>query len=216
MRKPVMLPATLLLAQLAFPAHADDRAAVMLPMFSQELILMQPQGWHVGTQHQDAKKAVVEFVPADDTSADWQESLTVEAYKGLAGQTRYGADIILKVIATELAAHCSQPLINMPLEATTVGGYKASVTLLGCPEASADAQELETGQGEIGLYVSIKGRQDFYVIRHSLRGESFDASQPPINPQNFLGYVAKSSPLMLCEIGDTPQTCAHRSPDATP
>lgn len=213
MRDSIVMLGAIVLAQLAFPAHAEDRSAVMLPMFSQEIILMQPQDWQVGYQHQDARKATVEFIPSDESGTDWQESLTVEAYKGLAGQTSYGANIILKAIATDLAARCSQPLVNMPLEATMVGRYKGYVTLMGCPEETEDSQSLDAPRGEIGLYVSIKGRQDFYVIRHSLRGESFNASLPPINPQNFLTYVAKSSPLMLCEIGDTPQTCMQRSPE---
>ena len=198
------------LAPLATPAMAEERATVMLPMFSQEVILMQPENWHVSYQHQDAKKAVVEFIPADLNSSDQEETLTVEAYKGLAGQTTYGPEIILKTIGTELAAHCNQPLINMPLEATMVGPYKGYVSLMGCPEAAEDNEDTRAGQGPIGLYVSIKGRQDFYVIRYRLQGESFEASSPPINPQNFLNYVAKSSPLMLCELGDTPQSCMQR------
>jgi len=210
LRRLSTLLGAVILAQQATPALAEERSTVMLPMFSQEVILMQPENWHLSYQHQDAKKAVVEFIPADLNSSDREETLTVEAYRGLARLTTYGPEIILKTIGTELAAHCSQPLINMPLEATMVGPYKGYVSLIGCPEASEDNEDTLAGQGQMGLYVSIKGREDFYVIRHRLQGESFEASSPPLNPQNFLNYVAKSSPLMLCELGDTPQSCMQR------
>lgn len=216
MRTPAAICRVAILALMPLPALAAGRTPVMLPMFSQEIILMQPEGWQVGYQHRDAFQAVVEFEPLGQTSTDTRESLTVEAYRGLAGKTAYGPEIILKTIRTELEAHCSQPVIHMPLEATMIGSYRAYVALLGCPELTDDIENLKAGEGTSGLYVSIKGRQDFYVIRHRLTGEVYDASQPPINPQNFLNYVAKTSPVMLCELGDTQQTCLQRVGTPTP
>jgi hypothetical protein len=136
--------------------------------------------------------------------------VAVQAYRGLARHTEYGPEIMLKAIHSKLAAHCAAEIVTIPLEPITVSGHKASGMLMGCPLASDDFGDFRPGKGEMALYVSIKGRQDFYVIRHAIRSERFQPETPPLNLGNFLDYADKTAPLMLCENGDTIRVCLAR------
>ena len=194
----------------AHNALAAGRTQTIIPLFSQEIVITQPENWAVAYQYHDPKTSSVQFLPAGQTLTDWQEMIAVQAYKGLARHTEYGPEIMLKAIRSELAAHCAGEIVAIPLEPITISGHKASGMLMGCPQASDDFGDFRPGKGEMALYVSIKGRQDFYVIRHAVRGERFQPETPPLNLGNFLDYADKTAPLMLCENGDTIRGCLAR------
>lgn len=214
MRKPaslVIFAAITALLPIGVQARSTGQALVMIPMFSQQPALLQPANWALAFQYQDARSATVKFLPSGQDLGGWREMIALQAFKGLAAHTEYGPEIMLRAIRNELAPHCPAGLVAFPLDTMSISGHSASAMLLGCPEADDDFGDFLPGQGEMALYISIKGSEDFYVFRHAIRGARFNPATPPINPENFLDYTERTAPVLLCEKSDNLPACLARS-----
>lgn len=197
---------------LAPMARADDRAFTVIPMFAQSFVLVQPAGWSLAFQYRDENSASVQFLPDGQQFGDWREMIAVQSFRGLAKRTEYGPDVMLRIIRAGLAPHCATEIISSRLDAVTISGYPAHAMLMGCPEALDDFGDFLPGQGEMAVYLSIKGRQDFYVLRHAVRSARFSPHNPPLRPDNIAAMADKIAPLLLCENGEALQACLVRNP----
>lgn len=194
-------------------AQAGEPRMAVIPMFAQQIVLRQPQDWEVAYLYEDSSTSLAKFVPGDQSLFDWQEILSVEAYKGIAAQTTYGPDTMLKAIQGEYASHCASPLSAVQLGAEYINGYDSDTMLLGCPVLAEDFDGGMADEGTTGLYIAIRGRQDFYVIHYSTRSKHGNRDQAPITPQNYRDYLALIGPLLLCEPGNDLSAClAHQRP----
>jgi hypothetical protein len=206
--------AFLLLLLLATPGvQAGEPRMAVIPMFTQQIVLRQPPDWEVAYLYEDSTTSLAKFVPTDQSLFDWQEILSVEAYKGIATQSTYGPDTMLKAIQGEYASHCASPLMAVQLGAEYINGYDSDTMLLSCPALAEDFDGGMADEGTTGLYIAVKGRQDFYVIHYSTRSSHDNPDHPPITPQNYRDYLALIQPLLLCEPGDDVTAClAHQRP----
>ncbi len=206
--------AFLLLLLLTVPgAQAGESRMAVIPMFAQQIVLRQPTDWEVAYLYEDSTTSLAKFVPTDQSLFDWQKILSVEAYKGIATQSTYGPDTMLKAIQDEYASHCASPLTAMQLGAEYINGYDSDTMLLGCPALAEDFDGGMAEEGTTGLYIAIRGRQDFYVIHYSIRSRHGNPDQPPITPQNYRDYLTLIQPLLLCEPGGDVTAClAHQRP----
>jgi len=210
--------AFLLLLLLATPGvQAGEPRMAVIPMFAQQIVLRQPPDWEVAYLYEDSTTSLAKFVPGNQSLFDWQELLSVEAYKGIATHSTYGPDTMLKAIQGEYASHCASPLMAVQLGAEHINGYDSDTMLLGCPALAEDFDGGVADEGTTGLYIAIRGRQDFYVIHYSTRSSHSNPEQGPITPQNYRDYLARIQPLLLCEPGNDLTAClAHQRPSRHP
>lgn len=204
------------LAALLFPilltpaAQADERVIAVIPMFAQQIVLQQPTGWEVAYLYEDSGTSLAKFVPTDQTLFDWREMLSVEAYRDIATQSSYGPDAMLRAIQSEYAGHCAAPLTEEPLDPQFINAYPNAAMLLGCPALNGDFDGGAAGEELSGLFIVIRGREDFYVVHYAIRSPQPDPAHPPITAQNYRAYLELISPLLLCEPGDDLDTCVTR------
>lgn len=193
-------------------ARAEDTAAyVFLPMFSQQIVLRQPEGWQQASGFRDEHREVVEFLPEGEDHDYWTERVRIMAYASIARQTAYGPDVILRTLGQQLHEHCETTVISKSMEHLSISGYAAVTWLIGCPRLRRDSDD-EEAQGEMGFYLAIKGRNDFYVIEHALHTGIFSPGLEPMTQGNFLAYAAKTSPVALCSPGDSLSICLKALP----
>ncbi len=87
------------------------------------------------------------------------------------------------------------------------GEVPAHVALLGCGQLPRDIGGMKAGEGEIGIYIALKGSSDMYVIQRIQRVKSFDPQTSPITPEVFRGLLKSFYPIGLCELTDMPNEC---------
>jgi len=210
--KPAQVILCLLPALIMTAAQAQDTVTyAFLPMFGQQLVIRQPAQWQMVSSFRNEHQEIVQFLPEGEDAEDWAERISIHAYAGIAAHTTYGPDVILRTLGQTLREHCRTEVLTQTLEHLNINGYPAVTRLIGCAQLKETSAEA-TGLGEMGFYLAIKGKQDFYVLGHVLRGSVFSPELAPMNRDNFMAYAEKTSPVMLCAPGNTLEACLHPHP----
>jgi hypothetical protein len=89
----------------------------------------------------------------------------------------------------------------------TYGEVRGHVAVLGCGKLPYALGGMKAGEGEIGVYIVLKGSNDMYVIQRMQRVASFEPESQPITPQVFGELLKSFFPIGLCELIDTPSEC---------
>lgn len=206
---------------LASAAHAQEHRIVIVPLFAQQVIIAPPDDWEIAYLYEDHATSLAKFTRRDESLFDWHEILAIEAYQNTSARSRYGPETMLKAIQEEYAGHCATPLSVENPGPFFVNGYPAASLLLNCTALGEEFDGVPEAEASSSLLLSIRGLEDFYVIRYTIRAASADpgtSRAPPISRDNFRDYLQLFGPILLCNIGDTPADCLdHRAqPDSLP
>lgn len=193
---------------LAFTAHGAEPSLVTVPAFSQKFIITLPAGWKPGYSANDGYHAIAKFAPADRSSQDASQTITIQAYRGVADRTAYDSTVMLRSLFQEISEHCKQEVVNIPVRNPGFLGYDTALAVLGCPESADGATK---GGSDMGVYLAIKGNHDMYLIGNLVSGHGFTPEAPPINQSNYREYLAMLAPMWLCDPQEDLETCRERN-----
>lgn len=178
----------------------------IIPIFSQRIAFQLPVDWHPVFQDGNARFYIIEFTPRDQSIEDWREMITVQGFKGYAGQET--ASQVLDTIVNQIQLACPDTLIDKRLGATEIDGHQAQVALMGCGEMPTDMPTgLKAGQSEVAYYLSITGRQDHYVFQKATRGEALGSSDLPDTQQDANHLISRFEPIQICKNEGRPVDC---------
>lgn len=208
----IPLAALLFSSLLITAAQARGSTMAIIPMFAQQIVLQQPAGWEVAYLYEDHSTSLAKFVPTEQTLFDWREMLSVEAYKEIATLSAQGPETMLRVIQNEYAGHCAADLSAQALDPLFINGYPNATMLLSCIKLADDFDGGTANEGIQALVVAIRGREDFYVVRYTVRSPQPAPLPPSLSAQNYRAYLELISPLLLCETGDDINACSDRRP----
>ena len=192
----------------ALPALGADPtkpSIVLVPMFGDGVTFSVPPGWIKVHQQKNERQAILEFVPAGQSTAAWSEMITVQAFKDPhANATPLG---LLESIAGRVGGVCPEHSVAATLGELKVGERPAHAAIIGCGTMPAGAAGASAGQGEVAYYVAIRGTSDMIVVQRAVRGKAFDRRQPPITRQVATAMHAALQPLSVCGFSEPPAQC---------
>lgn len=194
---------------LASPARTVTSST---PLFGQVVLFSVPQGWKAAHQQERANSYILELIPEAQTLQGWSDMLTLQGYKGLAANANATPSNFLMLVGARIKEACPEHFVAQTLGNRTIDGHEAHVAVLGCARMSAPLAGAQTGQGEIALYVALKGSQDLYLIHRGLRGDGFERGKPPIHAANAEAVLRSLMPIKLCERSEPQAQCWSRKP----
>lgn len=161
--------------QETFAQMPQEYITTIMRLYAQVVSFPFPtKGWSVEPAHRQQRGSyfIIEYLPLGQTLTDWSEMYTVLAYQGLA--TSY-PDVkpSLFFTVTQARKHWEispKQFYNRDIYEGRINGYEAYIGLLGLKQLPYTINEfLPKGIGEIGLFLVIKGTEDFYVIIRAWR-----------------------------------------------
>jgi len=189
----------------AIPEDVKSVAAV-IPIYSQKVSFNLPTDWKAAFQDERSGAFLVEFIPKGEEIEKWQNLFTIQGFEQLADKTK--PIDFLDGLAQRLKESCGQYSIYEQLGHLTVSKHKAFAAIMGCSnsiDANNNVAKKETS--ELGYYIAIQGEKDYYLIHKSIRGDSFDKANSPINIDNAEDFIAEFMPIELCQLGGEKYDC---------
>ncbi|WP_232411617.1 MULTISPECIES: hypothetical protein [unclassified Methylophilus] len=200
------------------PAHSEESPSVSsystivsTPIFSQNLVHGLPSGWKLvnsgKANRPEGMLFSLNYALDGQTPANWTELITVTGFKNLAQNANATPKALIGKMAGQKESVCPGNSVVASGGDVAFGEVRGHVAVLGCGKLPNDLGGMKAGEGEIGVYIVLKGANDMYVIQRMQRVASFEPKSQPITPQ-VLGELLQSFfPIGLCELTDTPNEC---------
>lgn len=156
----------------------------------EQLLFVQPKGWHEVYADAEANLSTTEYVPVAQSADDWEEMLTVQVVVGLKDAD---PEVLLSNVAEHLEGECAEFDLK-PIELAGVGDYPTLGVMIMCGRKKASVH------GEFTLLRGIAGKENFYLLQKSWRTDQFNpAEDTPVELDDrkfWLGYLAY---LTICD-----------------
>lgn len=199
----------------------DERRIGSIPIFSQIVVFQHPKNWKLAHRDESATTFMMEFIPNDQEIGNWSEMITVQGFKNLAKAPNASPDRFLEMLAAGMKKSCGDNFVGKSLfTQLKIDSFDSSGAALGCANLTSDLPSgmQMKGKGELGMYIAIKGSNDFYLVHRAIRSAAFDPKALPISDKTFLEWFSAVMPIKICDrvpnVPDTaPQTeCWNRAP----
>ena len=183
-----------------------ESISVVIPIFSQKVSFNLPTNWKAVFEDQQAGSYMIEFTPQGEVIDNWKNIFTVQGFENLADKTMPVE--FLNAIAVRFKETCGEYSVFEQLGPTTVTGHLAFAVVMGCSNMpDAQGNITKEGQSELGFYLSIKGKHDYYLIHKLIRGGVFNTDELPINKSNAAAFISEFMPIDLCQAGGEAYEC---------
>lgn len=161
-----------------------DFVNVVMKVYNQTLSYQYPKVWNLAPAYRVQKGGyyMVEHLPKEQTLENWKEMLTYQGYKNLAQKEGVTSIKMISSMKERIKKVSEEELYFKPLYNWKLNGYDAAMALIGLKKLPSNmGKSFPEGQGELGLYLVIKGKKDVYVIQKSWRSEAFTEKHLPIS-----------------------------------
>lgn len=181
----------------SIPKNVKSVKAV-IPIYSQRVAFRLPTDWKPAFQDQNSNMFMIEFTPKDESIKSWKNMLSVQGFKNLA--SRASSEQFLDNLASRFKITCGEYLVYEKVGSPVIDGFNSTTAILGCSKLpNSHPTGAKKGQSEIGVYYSIQGEKDIYLIHKSIRGEAFEPASTPITKENLVSYIEPFGPIELCK-----------------
>lgn len=213
-----MISAAMVITPLLSHAASDGADAlsakkfnVSRPIFSQLVVHGIPKGWKVGFEKAMPTRYIQEFVPAGESVESWSEMITVQGFKDMSQNPNMAPKALLSMVGGGIKKTCGESFIGQVVGEQSVDSYEAYWAIIGCGNMPASRPSgIKQGQGEVALYVAIRGTRDVYVIQRAVRGNAFDPTRSPISAQRITELLHDVQPIKICDLNVSQFTCWDR------
>jgi hypothetical protein len=198
------------------PEPAKDYSrTVAIPIYGQVIIHGLPKGFTPVQRGQTPDGSfTVAYAREGERPNDVTGLLSVQGFKDLALRPAATPVGLLNLVVTNMQRQCGPKTVSGSLGDSRVDGYAAHTAIVGCPSWPRDlGGTRKQGEGEIGVFLVIKGKSDFYMFSRTIRTKEFDLMSPPIHNANARAFIGDLQPIKLCDAGSptTPDSeCMRR------
>ena len=126
--------------------------------------------------------------------------LTIQGFKNLALKKNIRPESIIYMLAGNIKKISEKNFLFSTISQKSIDGYPAMIALIGCANLLAKhVSGIEKGQGEIGLYLCIKGNKDMYLVHKSWKIKGFNEENLPINKAELKKWINLLSKTEIIE-----------------
>lgn len=147
-----------------------------------------PPGWTRSYQINAPLLRLVEFSPPGESTEDWRERWSVEAFALAPGLDPIE---ILAGVDAEQRQAC-QDFRSQPVRAGHEFGLPVAVRLLICGKSPRE-------DGQVSLVKVVQGSQETFVILRTWRLAAFGADPPPIEPEAVAQAARALARFKVCD-----------------
>ena len=178
---------------------AEKEPSANRPPSPERLLAEPPHGWKLIYQINNRTTRLSDFVPADESEADWSTNLSFESFQELIDADPI--EILLSEVERD-KQRCSF-VQHFNLFSGLENGYPASVRLFLCGRDSI------SGNGEIKMVKAIQGEDYFYFVKMFKQIEPFIANEAEFQAEEIAIWSTYLRKISLCNS----KNMAHSCPD---
>lgn len=202
--------------RLAPESMRDYTRTVAIPIFSQVIVHGLPKDFAPVQSGQAPDGSFTALYAREgERPGTLTGLLTVQGFKDVAQRPNATPVAFLNLVVTNMQRLCGPKTISGSLGESQIDGHTAHTAIVGCASWPRDlGGSRRLGEGEIGVFVAIRGKSDFYMFSRILRTKEFDLGSPPINLGNAKSFISDVQPIKLCDAGTptTPDSECRRRP----
>lgn len=167
----------------------------------EQLLAVPPRDWQLAYQMNEVETRISEFLPPDQSPADWKTKLVFESHANLA--TTDPLAIIMAEVRRQQET-CSF-VQHFNVFSGFENNYPTSTRLVMCGKNEV------TETGQVHLFKAIQGDRYLYVVRVELRVEPFEVNQPEVDQREIAAWSNYLKHIHLCNPEDAEHPCPRTS-----
>ena len=185
------------------PGNASDNKSAAKS--SEVLFVYPPDGWRLAFKTQVGNIRSFEYVPENQSTADWSEMITVQIVENVPDKS---PAVIARSLRARFAADCGRIKHRGP-EAMKVNGFLASRLYVEC---SDPVKKRRPGGArylahEVAAVQVVQGKTDLYVIERAWHGARRDSSGAPYGRADVWGWDGFFHEIEVCDGSATDTPC---------
>lgn len=161
-----------------------DAINSVMHIFHQDIVFRYPKEWGVNPVYRDQKghHFISEFIPKEQTLSHWKDMLTIQGFNGLSKNKDASPERMSLMLSQSFNAISSDKSYYKEIYKGDVNGYPGIIVLMGIKEMPKSINPtLSKGDGEIGLYLFLKGKDDMYIIHRSWKSLPYTDEKLPMS-----------------------------------
>lgn len=166
----------------------EEKASISIKIFNEVVSTKLPKTWRYKKPafHQMQKGMyIIEFLPKKQNFDNWKEMFTIQGFNNLAIQDGMSSVKLEKIMQKSYQDLSKENFIYKGKKEFNIGRHKAVVSLMGCSNVPKDLATVKKGEGEVGLYLFVKGKQDVYILHKSWKTKAFKKENMPIKQKQI-------------------------------
>jgi len=187
----------LVLAQPTPAAAQGGDSVVLLGGGDEVYIAGLPTGWTKQAEISDALGHRGDWLPGDQTLADWRDRITLQVVPQMAGQAP--AEFLDSLVA--LWTESCESVMASQVQVETVNGYPTGSRVVGC------TRDKTSGKGNASVYRVVAGERALYVVQRSFRLTPFSAEVFPLSAEDLKAGRAAVGYGLACQRGSATRPC---------
>lgn len=181
-------------------ANSDSTAATQgkADNLGETLMASPPTGWQQIYTLNTEKTRLVDYVPSDESKAEWKTKLSFESHQSLTSVDP------ISIVMGELDAtrqNCEK-IESFNLFSGEENNYPTSVRLTFCGENA------HTGEGEITISKAIQGAEYLYLIKLLHRVPAFTSSDNGVTKEQIASWADYFGKVTVCDNRSTEHACS--------
>lgn len=166
----------------------EESVQVNMKVYNEIISIKLPKTWRYEKPALVQKKNgfyLIEFLPKNQGFDDWKEMLTIQGFNNLAIQENMSSHSLEKMMKASYIDLSKEHFFYEKKQEIKKGKHFAILSLMGCKKVPKDITTVKKGEGEVGLYLFVKGTQDVYIIHKSWRTKSYEDKKMPIKQEEI-------------------------------
>ncbi|XPV83524.1 MAG: hypothetical protein ACNI22_06650 [Halarcobacter sp.] len=161
----------------------------VMKVYSQTLSWKQPT-WRNVFKNQSSNAFIMEFIPKDQELKTYRDMFTIQGLQGLAQDKELGPKHIEFSLTNKINKISPSNVLFKELGNINISGHEGVIFLLGLKKIPKDiTYGLPKGVSEIGLYLVIKGKKDFYILHRSWKREAITKDKLPFAKEEIQEWI---------------------------
>lgn len=160
-----------------------------MKVYSQTLSWKHPN-WKNVFKNQSNNAFIVEFIPKDQQLKTWKDMFTIQGLQSLAQDKELTPKHIEFSLINKIKKISPSNVLFKEFGNVNISGHEGVIFLLGLKEIPKDiTYGLPKGVSEIGLYLVVKGKKDFYILHRSWKREAITKDKLPFAKEEIQEWI---------------------------
>lgn len=166
----------------------EESVQVNMKIYNEIVSIKIPKSWRYDKPALVQNKNgfyLIEFLPKNQNFDNWKEMLTIQGFNNLAIQENMSSHSLEKKMKASYKDLSKKNFYYQNKKEINTGKHQAVLSLMGCAKVPKDITTVKKGEGEVGLYLFVKGTQDVYIIHKSWRTKAYENKELPIKQKEI-------------------------------
>jgi hypothetical protein len=169
--------------------QVEPKTDQLIPVSSEKLLAAPPTGWQRVYELNNGKTRLTDFIPADESRAEWSTKLSFESHESLTEANP------IEIVMGELenTSEICEPIQSFNLFSGNENNYPTSVRLTFC------GKNAHSNKGEVTISKVIQGNEFLYIIKVINQMPTYENADDAIAKEKVAAWSQYFRDIVLCD-----------------